>query len=145
MARIDWVEARLQNWARWVLTRGRGTLGYAGVDWSSMADADAGRDGYITATIPISDVEASDTHAVVQRLVSPQRAAVESYYLATGTMAERCRRLCITEASLYKRIDQAHKVMAEHWAAVKAKQDAERARVEQLQRGAPEMPVIYTR
>jgi len=43
MARIDWVETRLQNWARWRLARGGdGQLGYAAV---SLADADGGRSG----------------------------------------------------------------------------------------------------
>ena len=32
MARIDWIEQRLQNWVRWKLALGGGALGYASVN-----------------------------------------------------------------------------------------------------------------
>jgi len=136
MARIDWVEQRLQNWARWRLMQGSGVLGYAGVDLTKLADSDAGRDGYITATIPISDIEAGETDAVVQRLPSELRATVESAYTGKGTMRERCTRLCITEDTFYRRVDRAHRLMAEHWRHKQAMQAEERARIEALTKQA---------
>lgn len=132
MARIDWVEARLLNWARWLASRGQGSMGYAGVNWGSMASANAGRDGYVEAVIPTSDVEASDTHAAVSRLPSELRATVEAVYLSTATTREICVRLCIAERTMHKRIERAHSMLAHHWDAKRAAHQAERDRVEQL-------------
>lgn len=138
MARIDWVEQRLQNWARWHLMRGSGTMGYAGVDWDSMADADAGRDGYITASIPVSDLDASETQEVVARLPSELRATVEENYLGNGLLREKCARLFISEDTLLRRIERAHRMMAQHWGAKRDAQEVERQRLEQLrQQAAP--------
>lgn len=134
MARIDWVEQRLLNWGRWCCSRGSGVLGYAGVDLTKLADADAGRDGYITASIPVSDVEASDTHEVVSRLPSELRATIEEYYIGNGTLREKCTRLCVVEDTLHKRIGRAHRLLADHWLARQQLQAEERQRLEQLRR-----------
>jgi hypothetical protein len=136
VARIDWIEQRLLNWARWRLSRGGGMLGYASVDLTGLADADAGRDGYISATIPISDVEASETEGAVERLQSELKAAVEIVYLGTGTMNEKCARLFIAAQTMKDRIGRAHRVLADHFLAQQDKRKAERERVERLQRTA---------
>lgn len=133
MARIDWVEQRLLNWARYVLTRGgSGNMGYARVDWSSMAHSNAGRDGYITATIPIAECEASETAASVMTLPSELRATVEAYYLGSGGVRQKCDRLCVTEDTLYRRIERAHRLLAQLWDAKRQAQADERARLEKL-------------
>lgn len=132
MARIDWIEARLQNWARWSLVRGGGMLGYAGVN---LADSDAGRDGYIGATIPIGDVEASETDAAVRRLYPGGLAlTVFAHYVGRGGIADKLKGLgFISEATYHRRIDQAHKQLAEHFLAQQDRQRAERQRIEALQ------------
>lgn len=132
MARIDWVDARLQNWARWLASRGHGAMGYAGVNWGSMASSNAGRDGYVEAVIPTSDVEASETHGAVARLPSELRATIECVYLGTGTTRESCQRLNIAEQTLHKRVERAHVLLAKHWDAKRQAQQAERDRIEQL-------------
>lgn len=133
MARIDWVEQRLQNWARYVLTSGgSGNMGYAGVDWSGMANSNAGRDGYITTTIPIAECEAGETAASVMTLPSELRATVEAFYLGNGGVRQKCERLCISEDTLYRRIDRAHRALAQLWDAKRQAQQAERERLEQL-------------
>jgi len=134
VARIDWIEQRLQNWARWRLMRGAGVLGYAAVDLTELADSDAGRDGYITASVPVSDVEASDTDDLVQRLASELKAAVEIIYLGTGTIREKAARLFCAVGTLHARIEQAQRVMADHLLARQDRRRGERERVEQLQR-----------
>lgn len=133
MARIEWIEHRLQNWARWRLSQGRGALGYAAVN---LADADAGRDGYIEASIPISDVEASETDQALQRLNPPGLAlTVVEVYTGRGGIKDKARRLCCAEVTIYARIDQAHRQLAELLNERRRVRDAERARVEKLQAG----------
>ena len=136
MARIEEIERRLLNWARWRLARGGGMLGYATVNLTDLADSDAGRDGYITATIPISDVEASETEDAVSRLPSELKASVEIVYIGAGTMNEKCARLFIAIQTLKDRVQRAHRMLQDHFLAQHDKREAERQRVERLQRGA---------
>lgn len=131
MARIEWIEHRLQNWARWKLCQGAGALGYASVN---LADADAGRDGYAEARVPVSDVEAAETEQAIQHLNPPGLAlTVREVYLGRGGIKDKARRLCCAEATVHARVDQAHRQM-QAWLADRQRQrDAERRRVERLQ------------
>lgn len=129
MARIDWVEQRLENWARWLATRGSGALGFASVN---LSEANAGRDGYVTSAVPISDVEASVTDDAVRRLPGELRAVVESAYLSSDFERVRLARLCISKSTYHERIGRAHRLLAEHFQAREDRQRAERERVEQL-------------
>ncbi len=135
MARIDWIEQRLQVWARWVLTRGGGgVLGYAGVN---LADSDAGRSGYASAAVPLLEAEAADTDAAVQQLTpTGLRLTVAEYYAGRGGIADKAARLCCAEATVYARLDQAHRQLAAHFVALSARRKEERARVEALQQQA---------
>jgi hypothetical protein len=133
MARIEWIEQRLLNWARWrVAERGGGALGYAAV---RLGDADGGRSGYITASIPISDVEAAATDDAVQGL-SPRRLGLTLVvvYCGSGGMAEHAAQLACSVVTVYARVDQAHQLLAQHFRAADAGRKAERVRVEALQR-----------
>jgi hypothetical protein len=131
VARIEWIEQRLQNWARWTLNRGGGALGFAAVD---LADSDAGRDGYAEAAIPTSDVEAAETDDAIARLYPGGLAlAVREFYVGRGGVKDKALRLCIGESTLYARVDQAHRQLAEHFLAQQDRQRAERARVEAMQ------------
>ncbi len=132
MARIDWIEQRLQNWARWRLTSGSGALGFASVN---LEQANMPREPYAEAPIPTSGIEAGETDDAVARLPSELRATVECHYLGRGTQAEKLARLCCTRATLYARVERAHHLLAEHFLAKQAKQKAERERVERLQLG----------
>jgi DNA-directed RNA polymerase specialized sigma24 family protein len=132
MARIDWIEQRLQNWTRWRMSRGSGVLGYASVDLTSLADADVGRDGYVSASIPTSDVEADETDGAVQRLPSECKATVEIVYLGQGTFREKAVRLAVGESTVHARIGRAHRLLADHFLALQDKRKAERERLEKL-------------
>lgn len=133
VARIEWVEHRLQNWARWTLAAGSGGLGYARVD---LADADAGRDGYVEARIPISDVEAAETDQAIGRLTPPGLAlTVREVYVGPGGIKDKARRLCCAEATVHARIGQAHLQLARDLAERQRVREAERRRVELLQQG----------
>jgi len=132
MARIDWIEQRLQNWARWVLTR-RGELGFQ----SSDTMRPGGTGGYRQAAIPIADAEASDTDEAIRRLYPGGLAlAVQEFYTGQGGIADKAGRLHCGESTLHKRIDDAHRQLAEHFLAQQDRAKAERARVEALKAGA---------
>lgn len=133
MARIEWVEHRLQNWARWRLGSGGGSLGY-----SASRPTPEGvvlREPYAEVPIPVSEIEASDTDALVSRLPGELRRTVEEWYVGTGTLAEKLARLCCAARTLHDRIDRAHRIIAEHLHAKRQRQDDERRRVEALQQG----------
>lgn len=134
MARIEAIEQRLVNWARWKLSRGsQGSLGYAAVDLTKLADMDTGRGSlYASAAVPISAVEAAETDDGVQRLPSELRRTVEVNYLHPGTQAERARLLCCAEGTIKDRIGRAHRLLSQHFEAVEARRRAERERVEAL-------------
>lgn len=134
MARIDWVEQRLLNWGRWLVMRGgSGSMGYASV---ALCDADAGRDGYIGAAIPTIDVEASETDDAVRRLTPGGLAlTVIEHYAGRGGIKDKCARLACAEPTYHRRIEQAHRQLADHFLAQQDKRRAERERVEALQGG----------
>lgn len=134
MARIEWVEERLQVWARWKIARGQGQMGYASV---SLAGSNAGRSGYAQAAIPLLEVEAAETDEAVTALhPGGLRLSVTEYYCGAGGLEDKLKRLCCAKATLMWRIDQAHVQLAEHFRQVRERRQAERARVEALQRGS---------
>jgi len=134
MARIDWIEQRLQNWARWVLMQGSGVLGYAGVD---LTDPTPGvHEPYADAPIPTNEIEASETNDLVQRLPGELRRTVVEWYAGRGGLKQKLVRLCCAESTLHARIERAQRMMADH---LLAKQDArkrEQQRVEGLVQSA---------
>ena len=131
MGRVEWIEQRLLNWARWRLTQGSGVLGFASVN---LEKADMPREPYADAPIPTNGIEAGETDEAVARLPSELRATVECHYLNAGTQAEKLRRLCVTKATLYARVERAQRLLAEHFAAKRDQAKAMRERVEALQR-----------
>jgi DNA-directed RNA polymerase specialized sigma24 family protein len=130
VARIEWVEERLQNWARWSLMHGSGVLGFAGVN---LEAAGMPREPYAEAPIPVSDIDASEVDEAVGRLPSELKATVVTHYLGKGGIRDKLKLLCCTEGTLHRRIGQAHRLLADHFLAQQDKQKQERARVEALQ------------
>ena len=61
MAKIEDIERRLMNWARWKMVAGSGGLGYARL----QLEAEGSRDGYREAKVPVVDCEASETDELV--------------------------------------------------------------------------------
>lgn len=134
MARIEFVEERLQNWARWKIARGAGEMGYS---QSDMGGANGGRSGYVTAAVPIVDAEASATDEAVGRLhPGGLSLTVHAFYCGAGGHKDKAALLWCSVAAMYARIDQAHRQLADHFLAQQDRQRAERARVDALQRGS---------
>lgn len=131
MARVDWIERRLLNWARWKLNSGSGPLGYAGVDLSNPTPEV--RDPYTEAPIPTLGVEASETDDAVQRLPSELKATVLEYYTGKGGLNDHLRRLVCAKATMYARLERADRLLAEHFNARDDKARSERKRLEALQ------------
>ena len=129
MARIEWIEQRLVNWANWKL----GESGsYAGVQ---LGQVPLPRDPYADAPIPISNLDAAETDAGVQRLPVELKRTVEEVYAGRGGERDKMARLGIGRSTLYERIDAAHRLLASHFTSRAELARTERARVEALQAG----------
>ena len=132
MARIEWVEQRLQNWSRWRLTRGCGVLGYASVNLLAAAMP---RDRDVEAPVPTSDVDAREIDDAVQLLPSELKATVLEVYVGDSGLRDKMRRLHVSEATLHARIGRAHRLLADHLMARQDRLRDERKRVESLVSG----------
>lgn len=129
--KIDWIDDRLQNWARWKLASGAMPTPRLG-EAAAMV-----RDPYAEKPIPISDCEASDTDDAVMRLPGELRITVIEYYVGRGGLREKLARLCCEKATLFARIERAHRLLADHFLARQARAKAERERVRRLSGIAP--------
>lgn len=131
MAKIESIERRLLNWARWRAGLARGGLGYA----KSSYEERVGGEGYDSqAVVPTIDCDASETEDAVASLMPDLKKAVEVVYLDARGMAWYTKRLGLTESGVRARIWDAHHKLA-RWFADKADgRRVERSRVEALQR-----------
>lgn len=134
MARVDWVERRLLNWARWKLGDSGGPGGYAGVN---MANPTPGiREPYEAAPIPVLSVEASETDTAVATLCLELRRTVTEFYTGRGGLSDHLQRLGCAKATLYARLDRADRELVAWFNGKDQRARAERQRVELLQRAA---------
>jgi DNA-directed RNA polymerase specialized sigma24 family protein len=131
MARIEWVEQRLQNWARWRLIRGGGVLGYASVNLLAAAMP---RATDVDAPVPTSDVDAHEVDDAVARLPSELKATVLEVYVGEGGVRQKLARLCVSEPTLHARVGRAHRLLADHLLAKQDRLKDERERVDTLRR-----------
>lgn len=132
MARIPEIERRLNNWARWRASMSAGGGNYATVELGAMRVDGQGWDA--PTVIPTNDAEADETERAVQSLPVEQRDAVFAAYVGTRSVAERARRLGVSLSTLYARVDTAHLALARRFAEAREAAEAERKRVEVLQR-----------
>jgi hypothetical protein len=130
MAKIEDIERRLLNWARWRDMAGSGGLGYAAV----KLEGGGTRGGYREAKVPVIDCEAAEMDELVQRLPSELRFTLEVCYCESGGETTRMERLMCARSTIHARITQAH-IMLARWLADKHQvRTAERQRVDKLQR-----------
>ena len=134
MARIDDIERRLLNWARWRHGMTCGGLGFASTDMTTERVDRAGFDAQ--ANIPTIDVEASDTDDAIATLTPDHQRTVHVVYLDGGGALRHCVKLGgnITPAGINARIAIIHRKLAGWFADKAARAQAERSRVEALQR-----------
>ena len=132
MARVEEIERRLLNWARWRVGAGSGGMGYASASMGSLGSSG----GYREAVVPTVDCEAEETDQAVQALAPDLRETVELVYAHGGGMAGKARRLGCSERAVYLRVEQAH-VRLQVWLHdLQAARRQQRERVEALQRQA---------
>jgi len=130
MAKSDYVEQRLLNWALWKMRPG-GRLGHAAVNWSSL-DTPTGS-GYREAAIPVSDCEAADTDAAIKQLPKHLQETVHEHYCGKHTdIPNQARLLGCSVSTVHARIDHAHRLLAAHFRDKRDQAQRERERVEAL-------------
>lgn len=136
MARIEYVEHRLRNWARWRCMLEDGGGGMSTVDWSTPR-VDQSRTGYDAPTVvPISDAEATETNKAVAALVADLRRAVEVVYVETSSTAKAARKLAVAEATVHARIERAHYRLQDWFREQRLAAERERERLAHLQTAA---------
>jgi DNA-directed RNA polymerase specialized sigma24 family protein len=129
MARIDDVERRLLNWARWLLGGRSGGLGYATVSYGAVG-ADSSK--FREAVIPTSEAEAVDTDDAVKQLANELRQVVWLHYREGQSVASLSVRICCSVATVYNRLDRAHRQLDQVFCDQANARRAERARVENI-------------
>ena len=135
MARIEWMEQRLQNWARWCLTQGSGALGYSAVQLGSV-EATMPRDPYAQAAVPISEIEAAETEELVRRLPVDLQRTVRVWYVTSRGPREALAVLVCAEQTARDRLHRAQRLMAGWLTDRHVRRDAERERVQGLRQRA---------
>jgi hypothetical protein len=129
MARIEEIERRLLNWARWKHGANNGGLGYAGMRWGDVVNTSRCRE----SIIPTNDCEAEETDRAVLALEDRLRDTVQVTYLQDCSMRSRAAQLGCSEPAVKARVWQAHQCLS-RWLADKAQQaQVERERVQRLQ------------
>jgi len=132
MARLEEVERRLLNWARWKHGAGSGGLGYSGGSTWNMVAPSASR--YREAVIPTVDCEAGLTDVAVRSLDDRLRATIHQVYLTGDSATIDARKLGCTESAVRLRVSNAHRRIANWFTDRRQLAEIERARVEALQR-----------
>lgn len=112
MAKIEWVELRLRNWARWKASGGSGGLGYASGSLNDRVDGDR----YRESVIPTDEVDASVTDQAVQSLQltrSHLHLTLVCVYIKDMPRADAARRMQCSLDAVYARRDEAHRALAQ--------------------------------
>lgn len=94
-------ERLMRNWARWK------TGAPIGLAVSSAYELE-GRGRREEAPVPLLNGEAMDTEKAVLDLPGDLFHVVELHWLKRGTIAEKARRCHCSEATYYRRLDDAH-------------------------------------
>jgi hypothetical protein len=99
-------ERRMQNWRRWRLGGGDTSTGASPSVYQIMASGIYNRHEarYRESTIPLLVGEAMDTERAVRSLDRALRAAVETVYLARGSLASKARSCGCRREALLERL-----------------------------------------
>jgi len=128
VARIESVEWRLLNWARWKAGR---SVRYAA---SNPLAAMTARSRWSEVPIPTSDCDASETDDAIDAVLTPdQRRTVYEVYVGTGTGNQALQRLGCSKSAMHDRISAAHRKLADYFAERAERAKTERERIEALQ------------
>lgn len=107
--RIEWVDARLWNWARWMARSGSTGLGYASPNWRGVPSGGS----YAEARIPLACGEAEVTHQAVLSLSDDhQRVVREWYLLHPGSAKAVALSIGVAMCTVYARLDAVDRAVA---------------------------------
>lgn len=109
MAKIDWVDQRLELWAEWV---GRGRCGVGG-GMLAMFNGEFIDSGQPQARIPLNEEECWQTEAGIKQLPDPLQETVAIYY-TSGSSAVQAQ-MYVSRAVVSQRLDRAHKMLSDMW------------------------------
>ncbi len=109
MSKIDWVETRLLNWARWKAAEASGGLGYAS---ASMLTERVDQSRYRESVIPVDSVEADVTEQAVKALPPDLGRTVYLLYVQDSGVKQGAKLLGIGERAVAQRVDTAHAALA---------------------------------
>lgn len=128
--RDEWMRARLDNWARWLVERGHAGLGFPRqASYCRLVPCSVSTD---SGRIPIDDCEAQATHAAVEalRFEAPHlHLAVHCRWVGDPrvpqihrrplSVAETCGAMCIQPATVYAHIKRAQQAIRAHLSRAK--------------------------
>ena len=126
MARIDWVQHRLENWARWHSTMNGAGLGFASQAAFLREAVDC--DGRPEARIPIDEVEASITNDAVETLklgYGHLHQTLRLYYLRGEGIKGTARMMRRAESTIHMQLARADALLAAWFAERKRRKEAE--------------------
>ena len=132
MARIEDIERRLLNWARWKSGPGVGGLGFSAVNLLGQEYSARNRE----AVIPTVDCEAEQTDRAIHMLPRELQETLDVVYVQGGGRAHKARKLGCTEATVDARVWRAHALLQSQLSAMAAAQREQRRTVEALQRSS---------
>lgn len=126
MARIDWVQLRLENWARWHATMNAGGLGFAtqAAFLTEAVDCDEQQG----ARIPIDEVEAGITHEAVEALRATHahlHQTIGLYYLRGEGISGTALKTQRAPSTIKARLAQADGLLATWFADRKRRKEAQ--------------------
>ena len=104
---IDYINARLNTWARWRLgARGCSRSPYPAYNLPAQSDADDAppRESFV----PVNDLECCDTDRCVVALNPVLRDVVDVFYTLTVPIEQKCRICGCSYMTLYRRLHAAH-------------------------------------
>lgn len=111
MAKIDWVEARLQRWAD-VVTSGRDGSGFPSINVLSREwmPPTPGTTPTLKVAASVSDIKA--THHAIGLLSLRMRNTMVVHYCLKLPVAEQAERLECAERTVLGRVEAAHRLLS---------------------------------
>ncbi len=113
MARIEWVQLRLNNWALWKDRENSGGMGFK--TQSSFLN-EASTDRYRESVIPVDDIDASVTNTAVESLKDARSdlyGTLQCIYPKGLGIKETARRGGCAESTIKARLEQADKALSD--------------------------------
>jgi hypothetical protein len=148
MARIEWVELRLKNWALWAARGDSGGLGFK--KQSALAER-VDNDRYREAPLPVDDVDAGVTNDGVEafKLPRPHLYHTLQWFYPKGLgIKGTALKLGCAESTVHARLGEADRALAQWFTERTERQKASQsAYLQQVQavRATQDAPVVVTR